>query len=212
MFRADLLLEEYRNFEAESAAAVVSAVEAAGNDIGFVTLDPEAFARATAKSIDYAVMERTARAAVIPVSYGWSDVGSWQSVWELSARDAANNAAQGSAVFVDARGSYVASDKQLVALFGVENLVVVVSDDAVLVARREDGEVCAGWYRSSRRPRRASPKNTSRCIVPGVPISRSIRATGSRSSASSSSRADGYRCRCTIIAPSIGSSCAARRG
>ena len=140
MFRADLLLAEYRNFEAESATAVVSAVEAAGNDIGFVTLDPEAFARATAKSIDYAVMERTARAAVIPVSYGWSDVGSWQSVWELSARDAANNATQGSAVFVDARGSYVASDKQLVAMFGVENLVVVVSDDAILVARREDGD------------------------------------------------------------------------
>jgi mannose-1-phosphate guanylyltransferase/mannose-6-phosphate isomerase len=140
MFRADLLLAEYRNFEAESAAAVVSAVEGAANDNGFVTLEPGAFARATAKSIDYAVMERTTRAAVIPVSYGWSDVGSWQSVWELSARDAANNAAQGSAVFVDSRGSYVASDKQLVAMFGVENLVVVVSDDAILVASREDGD------------------------------------------------------------------------
>ncbi|HEY2534138.1 MAG TPA: mannose-1-phosphate guanylyltransferase/mannose-6-phosphate isomerase [Xanthobacteraceae bacterium] len=140
MFRAQLLLEEYRRFEPESAAAVTQAVEAAGKDLGFVTLDPEAFARAAAKSIDYAVMERTARAAVSPVSYGWSDVGSWQAVWELTPHDTAGNAAQGSVVFVDARGSYVTSEKQLVALFGVENLVVVTTDDAVLVARREDGD------------------------------------------------------------------------
>ena len=112
----------------------------AGTDLGFVTLEAEAFGRATAKSIDYAVMERTERAAVMPVSYGWSDVGSWQAVWELSERDADGNAAQGTAVFVDARGSYVASEKQLVALLGVDNVVVVTTDDAVLVARREDGD------------------------------------------------------------------------
>jgi mannose-1-phosphate guanylyltransferase / mannose-6-phosphate isomerase len=140
MFRAGLLLDEYRAFEPDSAAAVTAAVDGAGNDLGFVTLNPEAFARAGAKSIDYAVMERTARAAVAPVSYGWSDVGSWQAVWELSERDKAGNAAQGSAVFVDAKDSYVASDKQLVALFGVENLVVVSTDDAVLVAQRGDGD------------------------------------------------------------------------
>ena len=73
----------------------------------------------------------------MPVSYGWSDVGSWQAVWELSAHDAAGNAAQGTAVFVDTRGSYVASDKQLVALLGLDNVVVVTTADAVLVARRE---------------------------------------------------------------------------
>jgi mannose-1-phosphate guanylyltransferase/mannose-6-phosphate isomerase len=105
-----------------------------------VTLDPGSFARATAKSIDYAVMERTARAAVIPVAYGWSDVGSWQAVWELTDRNAAGNAAQGAAVFLDARDCYVASDRPLVALFGVEGLVVVATDDAVLVARRANGD------------------------------------------------------------------------
>jgi mannose-1-phosphate guanylyltransferase/mannose-6-phosphate isomerase len=138
VFRAAFLLEEYRRFEPESAAAVAAAVEASGADLGFVTLDPDAFGRATAKSIDYALMERTARAAVMPVSYGWSDVGSWQAVWELSERDAAGNAAKGTAVFVDTRGSYVASERQLVALLGVDNVVVVTTDDAVLVARRED--------------------------------------------------------------------------
>ncbi len=140
VFRAGFLLEEYRRFEPDSSAAIAAAVEAAGADIGFVTLDPEAFARAKAKSIDYALMERTTRAAVMPVSYGWSDVGSWQAVWELSERDAADNAAQGPAVFIDTRGSYVAAEKQLVALLGLDNVVVVTTDDAVLVARREDGD------------------------------------------------------------------------
>ncbi|MFZ0721161.1 MAG: cupin domain-containing protein, partial [Xanthobacteraceae bacterium] len=116
--------------------------ENAGADLGFVTLDKPSFARAIAKSIDYAVMERTKRAAVMPVSYGWSDVGSWQAVWELSERDSLGNSGNGpgSVAFVDSRGSYVTSDKQLVALFGVETLVVVTTDDAVLVAKREDGD------------------------------------------------------------------------
>ena len=140
VFRAGFLLEEYRRFEPDSAAAVAAAVDASGADIGFVTLDAAAFTSATAKSIDYALMERTAHAAVMPVSYGWSDVGSWHAVWELSERDPAGNAAHGTAVFVDTRGSYVASEKQLVALLGLDNIVVVTTDDAVLVARREDGD------------------------------------------------------------------------
>ena len=140
VFRAGFLLEEYRRFEPDSEAAVATAVAEAGADLSFVTLQPEAFARATAKSIDYALMERTTRAAVMPVSYGWSDVGSWQAVWELSQRDGDGNAARGNAVFTDTRGSYVASEKQLVALLGVDNIAVVTTDDAVLVARRDDGD------------------------------------------------------------------------
>ena len=144
MFRAGLLLDEYKSFEPDSVAAVDAAVRSAGADLGFVMLDHQSFAQASPKSIDYAVMERTARAAVMPVSYGWSDVGSWQAVWELSDRDALGNCGHGSdpgsVVFVDSRGSYVTTDKQLVALFGVENLVVVSTDDAVLVAQREDGD------------------------------------------------------------------------
>jgi mannose-1-phosphate guanylyltransferase / mannose-6-phosphate isomerase len=140
VFRAGFLLEEYRRFEPQSSAAVEAAIEGAGLDLGFVTLEPVAFARATAKSIDYAVMERTERAAVLPVSYGWSDVGSWQAVWELSKRDADGNAFQGNAVFVDAHESYVASEKQVVALLGLDDVVVVTTDDAVLVASRQSGD------------------------------------------------------------------------
>ncbi len=83
-------------------------------------------------------MEKTKRAAVVPVSYGWSDVGSWHAVWELSSRDAAGNSSHGSALFLDTRNSYASSEKALVALFGVEDLVVVASEDAILIAKRSD--------------------------------------------------------------------------
>lgn len=136
VFRSGMLLDEYRRHDPESVAAAEKAVNEAGADLGFVTLASDAFSRAKAISIDYAVMEKTKSAAVVPVSYGWSDVGSWHAVWELSKRDAQGNSAQGSAVFVDSRNSYVASEKPLVALFGVDDLVVVASEDAVLVASR----------------------------------------------------------------------------
>jgi mannose-1-phosphate guanylyltransferase/mannose-6-phosphate isomerase len=157
MFRAGFLLDEFRKFEPESAAAVSASVAGAGTDLGFVSLDPQAFARATAKSIDYAVMERTQRAGVLPVAYGWSDVGSWQAVWELAERDATGNAVQGRAVFLDARDSYVATDTQLVALYGVADLVVVATDDAVLVARRDDGD---GLRRLVRKLKEVAPAVT----------------------------------------------------
>jgi mannose-1-phosphate guanylyltransferase/mannose-6-phosphate isomerase len=138
MFRASLLLDEYRKFDAASVEAVTAAVTRAGRDLGFVTLDPESFGSAKAISIDYAVMEKTARAAVVPVSCGWSDVGSWRAVWELSEKDGHGNAAQGTAVFEDSRNCNVATDKALVALEGVDDLVVVATEDAVLVSRQKD--------------------------------------------------------------------------
>src|SRR3984893_2143613 len=124
MFRASVLLDEYRNLDAESVQVVTDSVAKAGRDLGFVTLDPDAFAKARAISIDYAVMEKTSRAAVVPVACGWSDVGSWLAVWELSDKDAQGNAAQGAAVFEDSRNCNVSSDKALVALEGVDDLVV----------------------------------------------------------------------------------------
>ena len=138
MFRASVLLDEYRKFDASSVETVSNSVSKAGRDLGFVTLDREAFGSAKAISIDYAVMENTARAAVVPVSCGWSDVGSWHAVWELSDKDAQGNAAQGRAVFEDSRNCNVTTDKALVALEGVDDLVVVATEDAVLVSRQKD--------------------------------------------------------------------------
>jgi mannose-1-phosphate guanylyltransferase/mannose-6-phosphate isomerase len=138
MFRASVLLDEYRKFDGASVETVTEAVTKAGRDLGFVTLAPEAFGAANAISIDYAVMEKTAHAAVVPVSCGWSDVGSWHAVWELSDKDGLGNAAQGMAVFEDSRNCNVATDKALVALEGVDDLVVVATEDAVLVSRQKD--------------------------------------------------------------------------
>src|SRR6202008_1561972 len=135
---ASVLLDEYRKFDAASVEAVGAAVSKAGRDLGFVTLDREAFGSAKGISIDYAVMEKTVRAAVVPVSCGWSDVGSWHAVWELSDKDGQGNAAQGEAVFEDSRNCNVATDKALVALEGVDDLVVVATQDAVLVSRQKD--------------------------------------------------------------------------
>ena len=137
MFRADLLLSEYRTFQPDSAAAIEEAVERSTTDLGFVLLDGAAFGRAKAISVDYAIMEKTAHAAVLPVSFDWSDVGSWQAVWKLAPKDAADNAVQGKAMFLDAKGSYVSSDKALVTVLGVDNLIVIASEDAVLVANRD---------------------------------------------------------------------------
>ncbi len=140
MFRADMLLDEYRAVDPDSIATITQAVTDAGRDLGFFTLDKEAFERATPISIDYAVMEKTAHAAVIPVDCGWSDVGSWRAVWELSDKDADGNAVgRGVAVFENAHNCHVSSDKAVVALEGVDDLVVVSMQDAVLVAKQGGG-------------------------------------------------------------------------
>src|SRR5271155_4359442 len=138
MFRASVLLDEYRNVDPASVQVVSDAVSKAGRDLGFVTLDEAAFGSAKAISIDYAVMEKTAHAAVVPVACGWSDVGSWHAVWELSDKDGQGNAAQGAAVFEDSRNCNVSTDRALVALEGVDDLVVVATQDAVLVSRQKD--------------------------------------------------------------------------
>ncbi|MET0674462.1 MAG: mannose-1-phosphate guanylyltransferase/mannose-6-phosphate isomerase, partial [Bradyrhizobium sp.] len=138
MFRAAVLLDEYRKFDAHSVQVVTDAVATAGRDLGFVILDADAFAAAKPISIDYAVMEKTARAAVVPVSCGWSDVGSWHAVWELSDKDQQGNAARGVGVFEDSRNCNVVTDHALVALEGVDDLVVVATQDAILVSRQKD--------------------------------------------------------------------------
>jgi mannose-1-phosphate guanylyltransferase / mannose-6-phosphate isomerase len=138
MFRAGVLLDEYRKIDADSVQAVANAVTKAGHDLGFVTLDPDAFAKARAVSIDYAVMEKTVHAVVVPVACGWSDIGSWHAVWELSDKDSEGNAAQGAALFEDSRNCNVSTDRALVALEGVDDLVVVATQDAVLVSRQKD--------------------------------------------------------------------------
>ena len=134
VFRADAMLEELKRFEPKIAAASANAVALAKEDLGFVVLDAAAFAEAPRTSIDYAVMERTTRAAVLPADVGWSDVGQWSTVYRLSPRDADGNSLRGRAVALDSSRLLVRSDDQLVAVIGLDNVVVVATGDAILVA------------------------------------------------------------------------------
>ena len=123
------------------ADAIRRAVEQAHNDavpdLGFFRLDEDGFAGSPAVSVDYAVMERVSDAVVVPLDAGWSDVGSWASLSELSARDEAGNVVHGNAILEDARNSYVWSDERLVAAVGVSDLVIVDTADALLVAEKK---------------------------------------------------------------------------
>jgi mannose-1-phosphate guanylyltransferase/mannose-6-phosphate isomerase len=136
LFRADVLLAELNRFEPAMAAAVEAAVAGANNDLGFVRLAPEAFAKAPQKSIDYAVMEKTERAAVIAGDFCWSDIGSWDAIFDIAARDKSGNAIHGAVVTADARNCVIHSADRLTAVLGANDLVVVSTADAVLVVPR----------------------------------------------------------------------------
>jgi len=113
VFRADVMLEELTRFEPEIAAATSEAVARASADLGFVVLDRESFLRAPKTSIDFAVMERTHRAAVLAADVGWSDVGQWSTVWRLSPRDEQGNSLRGRAVAIDSSNVLVRSSNSL---------------------------------------------------------------------------------------------------
>jgi mannose-1-phosphate guanylyltransferase / mannose-6-phosphate isomerase len=137
LFRADSLIEDYTRFDEESVSSAKDAALKARKDLDFLLLDETAFAATPPRSIDYAVMEKTARAAVLPASFGWSDVGSWGAVWELSSRNEQGNALSGPVHVKEARNNLVLSDHLTTALVGVENLAVIVTQDAVLVGQRD---------------------------------------------------------------------------
>jgi mannose-1-phosphate guanylyltransferase / mannose-6-phosphate isomerase len=141
LFHAATMLGEVERFEPLMAEAAKAAVAGRARDLDFLRLAPEAFARAPKKSIDYAVMERTDRAAVIPADLGWSDVGSWSTVWEVLDHDAAGNAADGPVVMLDTRNSLVHSEESvLTTVVGLDDVIVVATADAVLVTSRAKAE------------------------------------------------------------------------
>ncbi|HEY1034347.1 MAG TPA: mannose-1-phosphate guanylyltransferase/mannose-6-phosphate isomerase [Pseudoxanthomonas sp.] len=136
LFRASRYLQELARFRPDIVEAVKAAHAAARHDGDFVRLDREAFVACASDSIDYAVMEKTADAMVLPVDIGWNDVGSWSALWDVAERDGDGNAHHGDVISVDSRNSY-AYAQRLVALVGVDDIVVVETDDAVLVARKD---------------------------------------------------------------------------
>ena len=133
VFRADVMLEELHRFEPDLAGVAREAVQLGTTDLGMFKLNEEAFARAHKISIDYAVMERTRRGAVIAADMGWSDIGNWQSVWELSDRDHKGNSIRGSGIVLDASNVHIRSADVLTAVVGLDDVIVVTTQDAVLV-------------------------------------------------------------------------------
>lgn len=136
LFRASVFLEELQAHAPRILAACRAAMAAVRIDADFVRVDAEAFRACPSDSIDYAVMEKTHSATVLPIACGWSDVGSWSALWEVCDRDADGNVACGDVISIDSQGCYVRAGR-LVAMVGVDDLVIVESDDAVLVARKD---------------------------------------------------------------------------
>lgn len=131
---AGLYLTELARNEPDIIPACRRALAEGKTDLFFFRLDAKAFADVPSQSIDYGVMEHTKKAAVVPVDMGWSDVGSWSALHEETARDAAGNTVLGDVIAFDTENTYVRSEKQLTAVVGLKNAVVVVTPDAVLVA------------------------------------------------------------------------------
>ena len=137
LFQASVYLSELAAFKPEMVAACRAACDKSKVDLGFRRLDPQSFAASPADSIDYAVMERTKKAAVVPVSMDWSDVGSWSSLWELSSKTEGNNVTVGDVIALDSENSYFRSAGPAIAAVGLKDVVLVATKDAVLAVSKE---------------------------------------------------------------------------
>jgi mannose-1-phosphate guanylyltransferase/mannose-6-phosphate isomerase len=147
-------LDELARLEPRILEAARTALDKAQEDLGFLRLDKPSFAQAPSISVDYAVMEKTELAAMLPIDVGWNDIGSWSSLWEVAPHDADGNFVNGDAVMIDTRNSYIHTEKSLISTIGVENLIIVDTPDALLVAdrsRAQDVSTLVGKLKLSNR-------------------------------------------------------------
>lgn len=137
LFPAGLYIEELSRMQPDMVASCRLALDKAQRDLDFLRLDKSSFAALKGESIDYAVMEHTRNAAVVPVTMGWNDVGSWDALWSITAKDDDGNVLLGDVAAEDSRNSYLRAENGMIAALGVEDLVVVATGDVVLVANRD---------------------------------------------------------------------------
>jgi mannose-1-phosphate guanylyltransferase/mannose-6-phosphate isomerase len=133
-------LAALEKFRPEILGPVRQAIEKAHEDLDFFRLDEEAFASCVSDSIDYAVMEHTDDAVVIPVEMGWNDIGSWSALWDIGDKSEEGNVTLGDVITHDTRNSYIRAEKRLVATVGVDDLVVIETPDAVFVGSRDKAQ------------------------------------------------------------------------
>jgi mannose-1-phosphate guanylyltransferase len=137
LFRASAFLNELKRFQPEILDACEQAVGAIEQDMDFVRIDAGKFRASPTISIDYAVMEKTSAAALVPLDAGWNDIGSWSALWDVQERDGEGNALTGDVLALDSKDILVRAESRLVATVGVEDLVIVETKDAVLVAHKD---------------------------------------------------------------------------
>ena len=193
LWPARLFLQELARSEPDIEPRCRDALAKGKKDLFFFRLDPETFAQVPSQSIDYGVMEHTKLAAVMPVEMGWSDVGSWSALHQETAQDAAGNTLLGDVIALESQNSYVRTERQLTAVIGIQNAIVIVTDDAVLVAdKSHDQQVKAiveqlkakgrpeataqartyrpwGWFQTMDEGRRFKVKRI--CVKPGAKLS-----------------------------------------
>ena len=137
LFRASNYLEELKKFRPDILEQCQGSVMDVKTDLDFLRIDKDMFESCPAESVDYAVMEKTSHAVVVPMDAGWSDIGSWSSLWDISEKDGEGNSTHGDVILQSTRNSYVRSDNKLVAVIGVDDLVVVSTKDALMVAHKD---------------------------------------------------------------------------
>ncbi|MDQ0125866.1 mannose-1-phosphate guanylyltransferase [Pseudomonas lini] len=137
MFRASRYLEELERFRPDIFAACSKALAGASQDMHFTRVDHTAFVACPTDSIDYAVMEKTEDAVMVPLDAGWSDIGSWSALWDVSQKDGQGNVFKGDVIDNNSHNNYIHADSRLVAAVGVEDLIIIETKDAILVAHKK---------------------------------------------------------------------------
>lgn len=137
MFRASVFIDELNKFRPDILKICQQALKSSTQDLDFIRIDNDSFSCCPEESIDYAVMEKTTEAVVVPLNAHWSDVGSWSALWEISSKDKSGNAIRGDVLIHDSSDSYLYSQHRLIGVVGVKDLVVVETKDAILVAHKD---------------------------------------------------------------------------
>ncbi|MCQ8847212.1 mannose-1-phosphate guanylyltransferase/mannose-6-phosphate isomerase [Alteromonas stellipolaris] len=140
MFKASRYLDELEKYSPEILSVCKEAIETESPDLDFIRVDADVFSKCKDDSIDYAVMESTDSAAMVSLDAGWSDVGSWSSLWEASAKDDNGNVTIGDTILENTNNSYVNAEERLVSVIGLDDVIVVETKDAVMVAHKNDSQ------------------------------------------------------------------------
>ena len=154
LFKASHYLEELNKFRPDIYAACLAATKETKSDLDFMRVSEEEFEKCPSESIDYAVMEKTADAVLVPMDAGWSDIGSWSSLWDISEKNNDGNFTQGDVLLHNSKNCYVRSDDKLTTIIGADNLVIVDTKDALMVAHKDavqDAKIIAQQLKANER-------------------------------------------------------------